>query len=522
MKTGYTAVALLAIVFMSAAELHAQRVGDYRSNGTGGGNWSAPATWQRFNGTTWVAATTPPTGTAQTITVRSTDSVYVDVAATISDTLKNQGRLGGGTNLTIANGGVFQHDQDAGSLPRATWAVGSTLLMTGTTSTAPDNRNQNFHHVEFNTPGLLSNLNMSWDSVTIGGNIRVVNTGSARWYMTTAPAGDSSIFSIMGDVIVTGGQFSTNGTSNANTKFVIHHYGNIIVTGGNLSISRGSQGSGSGSTRWYLHNGNFSMSNATTQNSNAANAWFVFDKPGTQTLTLGANNTLTSLPIEVKPGTRLDMGLSKLRGSGLFTLNPGAMLITAQEGGVDSAVSVTGTVTMTDASFMFTGTGVQVTGLTMPTTVDTLAINPASSTDTVRLSQPTTITGRLRLMRGVFDNRIPFTLGPNAEISFEGGTLLVTSVDEASGIPTSFFVEQNYPNPFNPSTTIRYGLPREAYVTVRVYNLLGQEVAAPFAGRQHAGTHTVVVDASKLASGVYFYRVQAGSSALTRKMTVVK
>lgn len=520
MKTGYTVVTFLAVMLMSATDVLAQRVGDYRSNGTGGGNWSAPATWQRWNGTSWVAATTPPTGTAQTITVRSTDSVYVDAAATISDTLKNQGRLGGGTNLTIGNGGVFQHDQDGGSLPRASWAAGSTLLLTGTVSVAPDNRSQNFHHVVFNTPGLLSNLNMAWDSVTIGGDIRVINTGSARWYMTTATAGDSSIFNVMGDVIVSSGQFSVQGTSNANTRFIVHHYGNVVATGGNLSIARGSQGGGI--TRWILHNGNFSMSNTTTQNSNAQGAWFVFDKPGTQTLTLGAGNTLTSLPIEVKGGTRLDMGQSKLRGSGIFTLNPGAMLITASEGGVDSAVSVTGNVTMTGASFMFTGSGVQVTGLTMPTTVDTLAINTVNATDTVRLSQPTTITGRLRLMRGVFDNRIPFTLGPNASISFEGGILLVTSVDENTGLPTTFFVEQNYPNPFNPSTTIRYGLPNEAFVTIKVFNLLGQEVAMVFAGRQPAGVHTATIDAAKLGSGVYFYKVQAGSSSLTRKMIVVK
>lgn len=520
MKTLSILLAVFAAILLTSVEGWAQRVGDYRSNGTGGGNWSVPATWQRWNGTTWAAATTPPSGTAQTITIRSTDSVYIDVAATIADTLKNQGRFGGGSNLTIGATGIYQHDMDAGSLPFATWSPGSTLYITGSTSVAPTNRNQNFYNVVFDTPGLLSNLNMGWDSVTIGGQIRVLNTGSARWYMSTATAGDSAIFTVMGDVIVTNGQFSVQGTSNANTKFVVHHYGNVIVTGGNLSIARGSQGGGT--TRWNLHSGNFSMSNATTQNSNAQGAWFVFDKRGTQTLTLGAGNTLTSLPIEVKAGTRLDMGQSKLRGSGLFTLNPGAMLITAIAGGVDSAVSVTGTVTMTGASFMFNGTGVQVTGMTMPTSVDTLAINTVNSADTVRLSQPTTITGRLRLMRGVFDNRIPFTLGPGASISYEGGTLLVTSVEEDSGLPTSFYVKQNYPNPFNPATTIQYGLPQAAFVTIKVYNLIGQQVATVFAGQQPAGRHTAVIDARSLGSGVYFYRVQAGSLSITRKMVVMK
>jgi hypothetical protein len=519
MKTVYTLITVCALVLCCATRGSAQATGDFRSNGTGGGKWSVLATWQTYNGSTWVAASAAPTGN-HVVTLRSTDSVNVDVAVTITDTLKNQGILTGGSNLTIANGGVFQHDRDAGSLPLATWNTGSTLLLTGTTSTAPDNRNQNFSNVAFNTPGLSSNLSMSWDSVTIGGNVSVINTGTSRWYLTTAVASDSTVVTLMGDVIVSGGQFSTNGTSNANTKFVIHQYGNIVVTGGNLSISRGSQGSGTGSTRWYLHGGNFSMTNGTTQNSNAANAWFVFDKAGTQLLTLGSGNTLTALPIEVKAGTRLDLGMSKLRGSGLFTVNPGAMIITALDGGIDSAVSVTGTVTTgTQASFMFNGSTAQVTGLTMPATVDTLAINNPAG---VKLSRATTINGRLRLMAGVFDNTIPFTLGTGATISFEGGSLLVTAVAEEPGIPRSFFVDQNYPNPFNPTTTVRYGLPHEAFVAIAVYNLLGQEVARVVPGLTPAGIHSAVLDAAKLSTGAYFYTVRAGASTVTRRMMVVK
>jgi hypothetical protein len=70
------------------------------------------------------------------------------------------------------------------------------------------------------------------------------------------------------------------------------------VTGGNFSISRGSQG-GTGTTIWNFAGSAFSMSNAVSQNSNSAGAKFVFMKAGAQTLTLGANNTLSALPIEV-------------------------------------------------------------------------------------------------------------------------------------------------------------------------------------------------------------------------------
>jgi hypothetical protein len=89
-------------------------------------------------------------------------------------------------------------------------------------------------------------------------------------------------------------------------------------------------------------------------------------------------------------------------------------------------------------------------------------------------------------MAGEFDNTIPFTLGPNGSISYEGGRLKFTTSVESreQNIPESFFVEQNYPNPFNPSTTISFGLPSASRVTVKVINMLGQEVATLFDGEK--------------------------------------
>lgn len=520
MKLFYAFIAL-CLVSIPVAPVMAQATGDYRSIASG--NWATAATWQRWNGTNWAAAATPPTG-SEVITIQSTDSVFVNVAVTISDTLKNRGIIGGGESLTIANGGVFQHDRDAGSLPLATWSTGSTLLMTGTTGTAPANRNQSFHHVTFNTPNMSANRDMSWNNITIKGNIRVIKsgTGSNRWQMTSPAAGDTAKITIMGDVIVEGGQFSSNGSSNA-AHIVIHQYGNVVVTGGNFSVSRGSQGSGSGSTRWYIHAGNFSLTNATTQNSNVANAWFAFDKAGAQVVTLGAGNTLTALPIVVASGTTLDLGASVVLGSGRFTVNQGATLVTAQAGGIAGALAGTGTITLDPgANYTFNGTAAQVTSTLLPVTVNNLTISNAAG---VTLSQATTITGVLRLAAGVFDNTIPFTLGPSGSISNEGGSLKnpVTSVEgPGEVIPESFFVDQNYPNPFNPSTTVLYGLAKEENVVVKVYTMLGQEVATMVEGRQAAGTYRMQFSASHLPSGAYIYRVQAGSSTVVKQMMLLK
>jgi len=519
MRNIITAVIVVWLVLFITPNGYGQMAGDYQSNGTGGGSWNTASTWQTYNGSAWVPASAPPAG-SEFITVQGTDSVYVNAPTSISGTLRNQSLLGGTNNLTFANGGTYQHDQDAGSIPVATWATGSTLLLTGTVATAPDNRNQSFYNVTFDTPGMLSNLNMAWDSITIGGDVRVLNTASARWYMTSATAGDSSIFTIMGDVIVTGGNFSTNGTGNANTKFEVHHYGNVIATGGNLSVSRGSQGSGTGSTRWYVHEGNLSMDNTTTQNSNPTNAWFVFDKAGSQSVNLGTGNTLTALPIEVRSGTTLEMGNSELRGSGIFNLNADATLGTSNEGGIDSTISVTGTVTMDPAAnFTFNGSVQQVTGLSMPTTVADITIaNPTR----VVLSQPTTINDTLHLRAGVFDVGVGYTLGPNGVVSNEGGILVSVESDGERLIPETFYVEQNYPNPFNPSTILQFGLPARAYTTVEVFNLLGQRVATVFDGLMDAGIHELRFDASGLVTGVYLYRVQAGSAVAVKRMLLLK
>jgi photosystem II stability/assembly factor-like uncharacterized protein len=91
------------------------------------------------------------------------------------------------------------------------------------------------------------------------------------------------------------------------------------------------------------------------------------------------------------------------------------------------------------------------------------------------------------------------------------------------GVPEVFTLMQNYPNPFNPSTRIRYAIPAQANVTLRVYNMLGQEVATLVNNEvQQRGNYVAVFDAQKLATGVYFYRLEAGKFVETRKMLLIK
>ena len=94
--------------------------------------------------------------------------------------------------------------------------------------------------------------------------------------------------------------------------------------------------------------------------------------------------------------------------------------------------------------------------------------------------------------------------------------------EDLADIPDAFRLQQNYPNPFNAQTSIRFDLPVDSEVRLEVYNVVGQRIATLVDGMQPAGSHTVSFDASRLASGVYVYRIQAGSYVKTHKMTLVK
>ncbi len=99
---------------------------------------------------------------------------------------------------------------------------------------------------------------------------------------------------------------------------------------------------------------------------------------------------------------------------------------------------------------------------------------------------------------------------------------MVTDVKESEGLPTVFNLSQNYPNPFNPSTTIRFGIPEAGFVTLKVYNIIGEEVATLVNGNLNAGYHSTIFYAKDLASGTYIYRMNAGSNVKTYKMIIVK
>ena len=131
------------------------------------------------------------------------------------------------------------------------------------------------------------------------------------------------------------------------------------------------------------------------------------------------------------------------------------------------------------------------------------------------------------------DNEAGFGLNHSIYFILSGGTIklmnkfgdqVITGVIEenTNTIPSEFTLSQNYPNPFNPSTKISFTLPKGSNVTLKIYNVLGQEVATIFQGFQNAGKYIATFDGANLASGIYFYSLHADNFTMTKKMILMK
>jgi len=99
---------------------------------------------------------------------------------------------------------------------------------------------------------------------------------------------------------------------------------------------------------------------------------------------------------------------------------------------------------------------------------------------------------------------------------------ILTAITAPSSVVAAFKLDNNYPNPFNPTTQINYSIAKSGYTTLKVYNVLGQEVATLFAGNQTVGSHVATFDGNRFASGVYFYTLHNAGNFITKKMVLLK
>ena len=94
--------------------------------------------------------------------------------------------------------------------------------------------------------------------------------------------------------------------------------------------------------------------------------------------------------------------------------------------------------------------------------------------------------------------------------------------DDRNELPEDYLLRQNYPNPFNPATAITYQIPRTGFVTLKVYDVLGREVATLVNEEKPAGSYEMQFTANGLTSGIYFYQLNTGNYSETKKMILLK
>ena len=123
------------------------------------------------------------------------------------------------------------------------------------------------------------------------------------------------------------------------------------------------------------------------------------------------------------------------------------------------------------------------------------------------------------------------TFSPNANAFYTNGSggvirkiqLEATGLSEINELnPSSFSLEQNYPNPFNPSTTIKYSIPETEFVSLKLFDVIGNEVAILVDGMKSAATYRINFSAEELTSGIYFYVLKAGDYINSKKLIIMK
>jgi hypothetical protein len=141
----------------------------------------------------------------------------------------------------------------------------------------------------------------------------------------------------------------------------------------------------------------------------------------------------------------------------------------------------------------------------------------------------TWVTQTTNSITGITHMELIYVSGTVYAYAVAGDGSVIKLVDNLVGVnngntntPSDYKLEQNYPNPFNPTTTINYSLPKASQVTLKIYDMLGNEVMAVVNEYKNAGNYSASVDASSLASGVYFYKMETGTFKESRKMIVVK
>lgn len=362
---------------------------------------------------------------------------------------------------------------------------------------------------------IFSNLNIFGSLLVNTTDSLIVGSGGSKIDLTNI-IGASATFT-KGTVVIYGklATAAVTATTFNGANIIIDPKGFAAITGGTDYAFRSTTGTGGTNPLTFTSGAITILNPNSTSSANpelAASSSVAPNISGTATFVLGQGaSTVASAA-----GFRINLNVAAALNN--LTINTGtvgvALLANVTVKGkltITSCGPLSGTgLTWTAPNYVFNGNVAQVTGSIMPATVKNVTINnPAGVTS----SQALTITDTLFLVSGTLSG--PYTAGTTVKVS--------TDVqDQGTGIPQEYSLQQNYPNPFNPSTSISYQLPANGFVSLKVFDMLGREVATLVNEVKNAGTYSATWNAAGFGSGIYFCKMQAGSFSETKKLVLMK
>ncbi len=343
------------------------------------------------------------------------------------------------TTMSVNNGGVYQHNQDGGDIPTATWAPASTCLITGVTGNLPTNTTfgQTFGNLSWNCTGQNADLSFAANLTTLLGNLNIMSTGSGSLRLMNGGGSTSYTTNVAGNFTQSGGKFYVIGDYTSSGDMTLAVLGSLTVSAGTFYMS-GSTHTGSAATLYV--GGDFAVSSGATFTETGSGGCDVyFNGTTSQLFTLGGTMSGT-MNFTVNSGATLQMGTgaspSVLSGGTncAFTVASGGTLGVTSPAGITVAGTAAGNIQVTTrtysagASYIYNGTSAQVTGSGL--TANTPAKLTINNSAGVTLSAATTISGLLTMTAGTLNmaayNFTAGSLTGSSDIQGTSGNLTLT------------------------------------------------------------------------------------------------